>query len=196
VEREEPAALGPVFTERRQTIDSSIAYLETLATSYQRLSPSPERRNVDVNALVREVARAAQGHGHVEITTNLKAKLPPVSGDPIAFRRILENLTANAVDSLEGRRGRIDIATEIVRQRDDSSSIRVTVSDTGCGMTKEETARIFNDFYTTKERGAGLGLSIVRRLVMDFQGAIGVESEPGKGTRFTIDIPFDNAERK
>jgi len=57
-------------------------------------------------------------------------------------------------------------------------------------MSKEETGRIFTDFYTTKEGGTGLGLSIVRRLVMDLGGAVTVESETGKGTRFFVEIPF------
>ena len=56
-------------------------------------------------------------------------------------------------------------------------------------MPAGEAARIFDDFYTTKESGTGLGLSIVRRLVMDLDGTIGVESTPGQGTRMVIDIP-------
>jgi signal transduction histidine kinase len=62
-------------------------------------------------------------------------------------------------------------------------------------MSREEAGKIFNDFYTTKEGGTGLGLSIVRRLVMDLQGTVGVESEPGKGTRITVDIPADTLTR-
>jgi signal transduction histidine kinase len=62
-------------------------------------------------------------------------------------------------------------------------------------MSDEETGRIFTDFYTTKEGGTGLGLSIVRRLVMDLHGTVGVESEPGRGTRITIDIPVDDYTR-
>lgn len=188
VERDEPATLPSVFAERQSTVDSSIAYLETLVTSYQRLSPSPDRRECDLNALVTDVVRAAKGNNRVEFTTQLKASLPLVVGDPIAFRRILENLTANAVESLESKPGRVRISTEVV-QRDGETLVRVTVADTGRGMSNEETGRIFNDFYTTKEGGTGLGLSIVRRLVMDLNGTIAVESEPGKGTRIIIDIP-------
>ena len=62
-------------------------------------------------------------------------------------------------------------------------------------MSAEETGKIFNDFYTTKEGGTGLGLSIVRRLVMDLQGTLGVESTPGRGTRITIDIPTGTSTR-
>ena len=195
VQRDEPSALPSVFAERRPTVDSSIAYLETLVTSYQRLSPSPNRRDCDLNALVTEVVRA-QRHDQVEFTRHLKANLPPVIGDPIAFRRILENLTANAVESLQSKPGRVSVSTEVVERDEEPPAIRVTVADTGRGMSKEETGRIFNDFYTTKEGGTGLGLSIVRRLVMDLQGSLAVESEPGKGTRIIIDIPSGSLERK
>jgi signal transduction histidine kinase len=196
VERDDPAALQTVFAERRQTIDSSIGYLETLATTYQRLSPSPERRSINLNALITDIARASETRGQVVFTTNLTDNLPPVVGDPVAFRRILENLTANAVESLESKPGRVHVSTEIVRQNGQPPSIRVTVADSGRGMTPEEAGKIFNDFYTTKERGAGLGLSIVRRLVMDLEGALTVQSEPGKGSRFIIDIPSGSLESK
>jgi signal transduction histidine kinase len=67
--------------------------------------------------------------------------------------------------------------------------VRVTVADTGRGISADQVKRIFDDFYTTKEHGTGLGLSIVRRLVMDLHGTIAVESQPGQGTRMIVDIP-------
>ncbi len=189
VERDEPAALPVVFAERRQTMDSSIGYLETLATSYQRLSRPLDRRQCDLNVLIADVVRAAEAHDHVEFGTDLAMNLPSVVGDPVAIRRILENLTANAVDSLQSKAGRVTLSTHGIDRDGEPPAIRVTVADTGRGMTAEETGRIFNDFYTTKEGGTGLGLSIVRRLVMDLNGTVGVESAPGKGTRITIEIP-------
>ena len=195
VERDEPAALPSVFAERRPTVDSSIAYLETLATSYQRLWRPMDRRDCDLNALVSEVVRAMEAHDHVEFVTQPGARLPRVVGDPIAFRRILENLMSNAVDSLESKPGRVIVSTDAVERVNEAPAIRVTVADTGRGMSAEETGKIFNDFYTTKEGGTGLGLSIVRRLVMDLQGTLGVESAPGKGTRITIDVPTGTMKR-
>jgi signal transduction histidine kinase len=189
VQRDEPDALPTVFAERRETVDSSIEYLETLARSYQKLSPAPDRRECDLNTLAEEIARAGQGHEHVEFATNLAMNLPRVVGDPIAVRRILENLTANAVDSLESKPGRITLSTQVVERQADRPAVRLTVADTGRGMTADETSQMFNDFYTTKASGTGLGLSIVRRLVMDLDGTINVESAPRKGTRITIDIP-------
>jgi signal transduction histidine kinase len=216
VERNEPHALPVVFAERRQTVESSMAYLETLATSYQRLSPPSKRRECDLNSLITDVVRAAQGHEKVELGTNL-SNLPPVLGDPVAFRRILENLIANAVDSVSPDSGRITItvSTQVVladrsstaqpsglaapsapalampTNDDEPPAVRVTVADTGRGMSADEARRIFEAFYTTKEHGTGLGLAIVRRLVMDFNGTIDVDTAPGKGTRISIDIPAE-----
>ena len=189
VERDEPGTLPMVFAERRQTIDSSIAYLETLARSYQRLSPTPDRRDCDVNAVITDVVRAAQAHDQIDFATDLTMNLPRIVADPIALRRILENLTANAVESLQSKPGRITVSTKMVQKERDRPAIRMTVADTGRGMSADEAGRIFNDFYTTKEGGTGLGLSIVRRLVMDLNGALDVETAPGKGTRIIIDIP-------
>jgi signal transduction histidine kinase len=198
VQRDEPDTLQQIFAERRQTLDSSIGYLETLATSYLRLSRPPERRECNLNAIVTDVVGAigpvraglpVHEHNGIEFVTDLTTPLPAVVGDPISFRRIIENLTANAVDSLESTPGRISISTEVVARDGEPPFVRVTVADTGRGMTNDEAGRIFNDFYTTKEGGTGLGLSIVRRLVMDLNGRINVDSEPGRGTRITIDIP-------
>jgi signal transduction histidine kinase len=105
------------------------------------------------------------------------------------LRRILENLIANAVDSLESKPGRITVSTQWVDRDGGLPAVRVSVTDTGRGVSADEAGRIFNDFYTTKPGGTGLGLSIVRRLVMDLHGTLGVESAPGRGTRVNIDIP-------
>ena len=70
-----------------------------------------------------------------------------------------------------------------------SAVVTLTVADTGAGIDAEALDRIFDDFYTTKERGTGLGLSIVRRLVADMGGRIGVESERNRGTTFRITLP-------
>jgi signal transduction histidine kinase len=193
VEQNDPAHLSSVFAERRQTIDSSLAYLETLAASYQRLSPPIERREIDVNALVAAAVRAAQSHEGVTFETDLGGptlglSLARVVGDPVAFRRILENLIANAVDSLESHLGRVTVSTRLIEDGE-RHTVRVTVADTGRGMSAEEVKRVFDDFYTTKPGGTGLGLSIVRRLVMDLHGTIHVESTPTQGTQFIIDIP-------
>ena len=67
--------------------------------------------------------------------------------------------------------------------------VRLAVSDSGRGMTKAELDKAFDDFYTTKPGGTGLGLSIVRRLVLDSNGSLKVETEPGEGSKFIVELP-------
>ena len=188
VETSDPATLGAVFGERRGTIDASIAYLETLATNYARLSPTPDHRVCDLNAVVEDVIQVSEERETAGVRGQLADDLPPVVADPIALRRILENLIANAVDSLVGGRGTVTVITERLAAAEEPA-VRVTVADTGCGMSEQETASIFTDFYTTKPVGTGLGLSIVRRLVLDLRGTVRVTSTPGEGTRVMVEIP-------
>ena len=196
VGKDDPGALPSVFAERRQTVDSSIAYLETLATNYERLSPLSERRACDLNALIKDVVGGAREARYAALGTRLTPNLPRVVGDPVALRRIVDNLIANAIESLESKPGSVTVSTETVRRDGEPPAIRVTVSDTGRGMAKEESAKMFHDFYTTKDGGAGLGLSIVRRLVIDLNGTLRVESEPGAGTRIIIDVPAGGPTRE
>ena len=188
VETSEPAALATVFGERRGTIDASIDYLETLATNYARLSPAPDRRVCDLNAVIQDVIRVSGDREAAGLLARLADDVPSVIADPVALRRILENLIANAVDSLVEGRGTVTVSTERMSTAEELA-VRVTVADTGRGMSEAETEKIFTDFYTTKPAGTGLGLSIVRRLVLDLRGTVRVTSEPGIGTRVMVEIP-------
>jgi signal transduction histidine kinase len=179
VARENPDELPQVFTERQGTVESSINYLETLAANYAKLSPQSERKATDVNAVVRETIGARS-----TVKTRLADGLPAVSADALVLRRIIENLVSNAVDSLDGKNGNVTVTTEQGR-----GVVRIAVADTGRGMTKAELDRAFDDFYTTKHGGTGLGLSIVRRLVLDSNGSLKVETEPGEGSKFIVELP-------
>ena len=179
-----PDNLPPIFAERRGTMESSVAYLETLAQRYARLAPVAEPRLVDANALVRDTAAIAGTDG-AAVETHLDPAAPSVNADPIILRRILENLIRNGIESLDERAGRVIVRTS----RAPTGALRVLVSDNGRGMSDDELARAFDDFFTTKPRGSGLGLSVVRRLTVDLGGSLHVESQPGRGTTFTIEIP-------
>jgi signal transduction histidine kinase len=186
VARDEPGRLPQVLLERQRTIEDGISYLENLARNYARLSPALDRQPCDLNAAITELVRA-QGGG-AEIRLELAPALPKVAADPLVIRRILENLVSNAVDSLEGGRGMVTVSTAN-GERGDSPMVRLVVADQGRGMTEPELERAFEDFYTTKAGGSGLGLSIVRRLVLDLNGTLRVETAPGAGTRFIIELP-------
>ena len=179
----EPGRLASVFAERRGTLESSVGYLETLARNYGKLSPGPARAAADLNALVREVVASVPPHG-AELRLDLDESLAPLATDPLALRRILENLVGNAVDSLGGGGGTVTISTRSAGDQ----RVLLEVADTGSGMTGEQLDRAFDDFHTTKPGGTGLGLSVVRRLVADIGGSLRVATEPGAGTRFTIEL--------
>jgi two-component system, NtrC family, nitrogen regulation sensor histidine kinase NtrY len=188
VARDDPGSLARVFEERRGTLDSSLQYLDTLARNYARLSPAARSETCDVNAVVEEVIRGVPS-AHGEVAAELAPALPPVLADPLVLRRILENLVGNAVDSLSGDGGG---AVRVGTERLDlpaGALVRVTVGDTGPGMTRAGLERAFEDFSTTKEGGTGLGLSIVRRLVLDLGGTLRIETAPGAGTRAIVELP-------
>jgi signal transduction histidine kinase len=189
VTSQDPAALPQVFEARRATLESSVEYLDTLARNYDRLSPGLERRPCDINAIVEQVVRNATSESG-GLHTQLGRRLPSVLGDSLMIRRILENLVGNALDSIASRPGAtVTVSTEQPVNGSTPNPVRIVVADTGPGMTQAELDRAFDDFYTTKAGGSGLGLSIVRRLILDLNGSLRVETAPGAGTRVVVDLP-------
>jgi signal transduction histidine kinase len=180
-----------VFAERRGTLEASVTYLDELATRWARLTPRAVRQPVDVNAVAREAAGAARDAFSTPLELRLRNESPMVFGDPLAIRRILDNVVTNAAQSIDDGRGLVTIATDC---RDGIA--RVTVSDTGRGMSPEQLDRALSGFYTTKPHGTGLGLSVVRRLVADHGGSVHVDSTPGRGTIVSIELPAHVAARQ
>ena len=183
-----PKDLADVFVQREATLQTGIAYLENLAGNYARLSPRTERKPCDLNSVVRGMVGKAGDTGTLRLELELTDNLPRVHADPVALRRIVENLTINALESLENRGGTVTLKTNVINAGAERR-VLLTVADTGKGIDPAALDRVFDDFYTTKERGSGLGLSIVRRLVGDMGGRIGVQSQPGRGTTFRIELP-------
>ena len=188
VAREAPGELPRVFTDRQQTLESSVEYLDTLARNYARLSPRLDVAPCDVGPVIGEVVRGAATRG-ASVKASVTPGVPPVVADAAVLRRILENLVGNAIDALEGKPGEVVVSAGPATGEGGAEMVSLTVGDTGRGMTERELARAFDDFYTTKEGGTGLGLSVVRRLVADLSGALRVDTEPGRGTRVIVRIP-------
>ncbi len=183
---EDPSSLARVYGERRATMDAGISYLETLAANYAKLSRHGGRSRTNLGEVVRSVVMAHTGAPGIDVRA--EGTDVYVNADPVALRRIVENLVSNALQSLENGSGRVTVATAAVGEVENGRA-RLTVADNGAGIPPELQTRVFDDFYTTRPDGTGLGLSIVRRLVMDMDGTIALESEPGKGSRFIIEIP-------
>lgn len=190
VAHESPGSLPAVFKERRGTLESSLEYLDTLARNYAKLSPAMQREPCDVNAVVDEVVRGTSPGG-VTLRAATGPAIPRVPADPLALRRILENLVSNALDSLAARDdGVVTVATESAGPAE-GPVVRLSVSDNGPGMTGADLERAFDDFHTTKTGGTGLGLSIVRRLAADLGASLRIETEPGAGTRAVLELPVN-----
>ncbi len=144
-----------------------------------------------------EFAARASGKG-LEFVSSIASSVPDaVVGDPARLRQVLTNLLGNAVKFTE--RGRIAILAELVSQTREESRLRFTVRDTGIGISASDRERLFETFTqaddsnTRKYGGTGLGLAISKQLVELLGGEIGVDSEPGRGSRFWFTVSFGNA---
>jgi CheY-like chemotaxis protein/two-component sensor histidine kinase len=137
---------------------------------------------------------------HAQLRTELAKRLPAVLGNATQIRQILMNLIINASEAIGDRTGEIYIATNKLTRHDDADRgaafdmpegeyVRLTVADTGCGMSDAAKARIFEPFFTTKVNGHGLGLALVQGIVRSHGGSIKVESNRESGTTFEVLLP-------
>jgi signal transduction histidine kinase len=188
VSERSPADLPRVWTERRETLESGLSYLERLAANWRRLSGRPQRAPTDLAAVARQVTEARLREHGGPVSVSLPGAPALVPADAVGLRRIVENLVANACESLESGGGRVGVSVEPGVLRG-NAAFRLRVTDDGSGIAPADRERIFEDFFTTKPSGTGLGLPTVRRLVADFEGEIVVESAPGRGSTFTVTLP-------
>jgi two-component system NtrC family sensor kinase len=152
---------------------------------------NPDKTLCSVNNLLRRcvslVERQTIFH-NIEIVMNLDESDPLVVIDPSQVERVFLNLIINAADAMENS-GTLTLVTG----RDPAMKcVEIKVRDTGHGITEENMEKIFDPFFTTKEtgHGVGLGLAISFGIVNEHNGSINVESEPGKGTTFTVSFPL------
>jgi signal transduction histidine kinase len=144
---------------------------------------------VSINKAVQEMVAIVQQefrNASIGIETVLAENLPMITGNNNYLQQVFLNLLINARDAMP-RGGKITVSTGLVE-----SDIHVSFSDTGTGINKENLTKIFQPFFTTKAlgKGTGLGLSVSNKIVGQHGGTISVESEEGKGTTFTIILPF------
>ena len=188
---------------RREALEITQAGESAAALTRQLLAFSRQQvlepRNINVNEIVTRVhalLRRLIGEG-VRLEMRLQPDLPTIRADPGQIEQILLNLAVNARDAmptgglLSIETGNVELDSAYVVAHPGSSPgqhVMLAISDTGMGMEPETQAKIFEPFYTTKERGkgTGLGLATVLGIVQQSGGSIWVESEPGGGTTFTV----------
>jgi signal transduction histidine kinase/ActR/RegA family two-component response regulator len=139
-----------------------------------------------------------------DIRISFRSSSDMVLASPVEVQQILMNLATNASFAMEEAGGIMEISLadsdfepDLIRTAS-SEYVKITVKDTGCGMSPEVMKRIFEPFYTTREvgRGSGMGLAVVYGIAKDLQGTITVESEPGSGSTFRVFLPKVETEKK
>ncbi len=180
--------------ERRATMENDILSQALRASEIVKnlldfsRSETAMVEDLDIGKLLKDTARISKNQmavNKIEFRQDIGPDLPVVRGNRQALQQVFINLLTNAVQAMpEG--GRLSVTAS----RDDGRVV-ITVSDTGCGIAKEDLPRIFDPFFTTKEVGAGtgLGLSVSYGIIKKHGGRISVESSPGKGSQFTIVLP-------
>jgi signal transduction histidine kinase len=183
-----------VFFESTATLRAELENLKTIVSRFSDFAkmPAPEFEPVDLNESVRSVVKlfepqlCAVGRPPITPELYLDEKLARPQADPTLLRRALENLVLNSLDAMPAG------GTLTVRTSQHNGSVCLDVTDTGAGLTPEECARLFTPYYTSKQHGTGLGLAIVQSVVSDHGGKIAVESAPGAGATFRIELPIEH----
>jgi signal transduction histidine kinase len=178
--------------------DAALEHVDVIAKEIRRLDEvvqgflkftRPEDlklQPISLSLLLEEIVpivRPEADRAGVELVINCDG-VPDVNGDPAMLRQAFLNLALNACQAMPNG-GTLRIACEAARGR----RVRISVSDTGVGIKPEYLQRIFDLYFTTKEKGSGIGLSMVYRTVQMHDGDIEVQSTPGAGTTFTILLP-------
>ncbi|MFH1660125.1 MAG: ATP-binding protein [Pseudomonadota bacterium] len=174
-----------------QTIINQVQAMKRMVDDFRDYArmPAPEVAELDLNELIGEVLGLYESSS-ATIETRLAADLPPILGDATQLRQIIHNLLRNAEDALEGRdETRILIQTEAVGRQ-----ASLTIADNGPGFPVELLPRIFEPYVTTKARGTGLGLPIVKKIVEEHLGTIEISNAPEGGARIDIRLPLVKAE--
>ena len=174
---------------------NEIDRLDKIITQINNFAHPPELvlKPIDVRSPVKkgvEIARSRYGiNGKVELETSLPSNLPQVLGDETALAEAFAHLLANAAEASADRsKPRITLSAKPVREGRHSAAVVVTVQDNGTGIAPEIKEKIFSPFCTTKPRGMGLGLPIVKRTVFDHHGRVEVDST-SKGTQVSVLLP-------
>jgi two-component system NtrC family sensor kinase len=181
-------------------VDSVISSVDRCATITRRLLSFTRAGEViikpfDLGEVLHEVlgflGKEAEYRG-ITVSVHVPQDMPPVESDRSRLQEIFLNIINNAFAAVNDG-GRVEIAAK----REEEQSFSVTITDDGCGIPEEDLNRVFEPFFSTKTNrgGTGLGLSITSGLVQDLGGEISVKSQVGKGTSFTVKLPFQTEKK-
>ncbi len=171
--------------EGLRSVEQNIGYINKIASDLQDYSRqlTPEYALVDLADLITSMFEAITIPSRIQLTFDIKS-LPKLRADPTFVRRALTNLVNNAIQAMPDG-GKLEIAGY-----QDMDGVCLTVADTGVGIADDVKSKLFTPMFTTKTKGQGLGLAVVKRLVEAQGGNICFESQVGRGTKFQIILPL------
>jgi nitrogen fixation/metabolism regulation signal transduction histidine kinase len=154
-------------------------------------APQLEFRPLVLDALVGEVLDLYEQGQPLRLTRRLAGALPPVRGDAGRLRQLLHNLIKNALEA-SGAEPEIEVATRLV-SRESEPQVELEIADRGAGLPEGFDASWFEPYRTSKLKGTGLGLAVVRKVVEEHGGSIRAEARDGGGARFVVSLPVAKA---
>ena len=178
------------FIKLTDQLKTEVARINRHITDFLKYSrPSKlDFQDVDIRAEAEDALRLVEVRAEeCGIKTNIvqDGALPTVQADRESLRSVFTNLVINAVEAINGAGGHISIKLS----NPEANSVKVEISDSGCGIAAGDISKVFEPYFSTKETGTGLGLAIVKKAIDDHGGTISVASKEGSGTTFTIILP-------
>jgi signal transduction histidine kinase len=167
--------------------------------AFSRKEEPEQQQEANLAEIVREAMKLMRATVPTSIQLNAEiVDVPAIRADGSQIHQVITNLVSNAAGAMANGMGTITVSLGLPSGKRASKEIRLSVSDTGCGMDEATQQRIFEPFFTTKAvgQGTGLGLSIVHGIVSSHGGRIEVKSAPGKGTRFDLYFPLPGGAAK
>ena len=191
------AGSDPITNEMAEYISSEVNRMNSLVTRFLDFARPHklERHEEQIPPLIERALKEARDRwpdAKVLVEQQFTPDLPAVSVDGDLIERVFTNLALNAYEAMSSGGGKLRVAA--VPSSDGNAGVEITFQDTGPGIPAELHEQIFNPFFTTKETGVGLGLSIVSKIVDDHRGWIRLTSEPGKGACFQVFLPKGSTE--
>ena len=178
--------------ETIEAMRTDVVRLQRVAQRFSQIGSEPDRKPQPIEPIVREISDYFRsrlphaGRGVVIVEEYIPVSDVPVNAELIAW--VLENLIKNALESVDPKSGRIEVCVG----PDPEGGVRVSVSDNGKGITPKQARQIFHAGFTTKKRGWGLGLTLARRIVMEYHdGDLYLDASiPNQVTRFVMRLPY------